>query len=228
MREKMTMIEAVAPTEHIRRAYNLWSYLYGKVGVPMERKPRMRALEQAGLQPQDKVLEVAVGPGATLLEIVKRVDRKNVVNGVDLSVKMLERARELVHAAGYTNVELREADARQLPFPDGTFDLLYNSYMLDLISLPDMPVVLGEFRRVLKPGGRLVLVNFSKKDGSGRTWWERIYMGLPVRWVPYLLGGCRPVLMEDPVRGVGFCEVQREFIRHIIPSEIVTARKPEQ
>lgn len=220
------MIEAVAPSERIRRAYNLFSYFYGTVIAPLERRPRMEALKRAGIQPKDKILEVAVGPGATLLEIVKKVERTNVVCGVDLSPKMLEKSRRLVSAAGYSNIDLREADARQLPFPDNTFDALYNSYMLDLIPLKDMPVVLGQFRRVLKPGGRLVLVNMSKKNGSIRTWLERVYMQLPEPLVPYLLGGCRPVLMESLVKDAGFYDIRREFIHNIISSEIVIAKKP--
>jgi ubiquinone/menaquinone biosynthesis C-methylase UbiE len=221
-----TMIEAKAATYRIRGAYNLWSFFYGRLVAPLEHKPRMLGLEKAGIQPQDKVLEVAVGPGVTLTEILKRVDRTTVVHGVDLSPKMLEKARRRVSAAGYANVDLREADARQLPFPDGAFDVLYNSYMLDLIPLQDMPVVLGEYARVLKPGGRLVLVNMSKEKGGGRTWWERLYVRLPARWAPYLLGGCRPVLVEGLVNAAGFCEVQREYIRHVISSEIITAKKP--
>jgi demethylmenaquinone methyltransferase/2-methoxy-6-polyprenyl-1,4-benzoquinol methylase len=139
---------------------------------------------------------------------------------------MLEKARRRVSAAGYANVDLREADTRQLPFPDGAFDVLYNSYMLDLIPLQDLPVVLSEYARVLKPGGRLVLVNMSKENGSSRGWWERLYALLPARWAPYVLGGCRPVLVEGLVGAAGFCEVQRQYIRHVVPSEIVTARKP--
>jgi len=220
------MIEAKSATHRIRRAYNLWSLFYGRLVAPLEHKPRMLGLEQVGIQPHDKVLEVAVGPGVTLLEIVKRVDKTTVVYGADLSPRMLEKARRRVSDAGYVNVDLREADARQLPFPDDTFDVLYNSYMLDLIPLRDMPVVLGEFKRVLKPGGRLALVNMTKKDADSRTWWERLYLRLPARWAPYLLGGCRPVLVEGLVSEAGFCEVKREYIRHIIPSEIVTATKP--
>src|SRR3989304_6153608 len=143
---RSTMIEAKAPTHRIRRAYNVWSYFYGPLVAPFEHKPRMLGLEKAGIQPQDKVLEVAVGPGVTLTEILKRVDRATVVYGVDLSPRMLEKARRRVSAAGYANLDLREADTRQLPFPDDTFDVLYNSYMLDLIPLQDMPVVLGEYR----------------------------------------------------------------------------------
>ena len=186
----------------------------------------MLGLEQAAIRPQDRVLEVAVGPGATLLEIVKMVDGANVVHGVDLSPKMLEKARRLVNAAGYTNLDLREADARSLPFDDDMFDVLYNSYMLDLIPLNEMPVVLSEFRRVLKPGGRLVLVNMSKENERSRTWYERLYTLLPARWVPYLMGGCRPVLMEGLVREAGLGEVRRQFLKGIIPSEIIGARKP--
>lgn len=226
MSEKSTMIEAVSPTEDIRQAYNLLSWIYGRLVAPLERKPRLLSLERAKIQPYDKVLEVAVGPGVALLEIVKKVDQTNVVHGVDLSPKMLEQARHLVNSTGYTNIDLREADARQLPFPDSMFDVLYNSYMLDLIPLKDMPVILSEFRRVLKPGGRLVLVNLSKKEGSGRTLWERLYLRLPARWRSYLLGGCRPVLMEGPVKQAGFSEIRREFIPNVIPSEIIVARKP--
>jgi ubiquinone/menaquinone biosynthesis C-methylase UbiE len=220
------MIEAKAPTQRIRRAYDLFSLFYGALVAPLERKLRMLGLEKAGIQPQDRVLEVAVGPGVTLTEILKSVDRATVVCGVDLSPKMLEKARRRVSAAGYTNVGLQEADARQLPFPDGTFDVLYNSYMLDLIPLKDLPVVLGEFRRVLKPAGRLVLVNMSKENEGALTWYERLYQRLPARLVAYLLGGCRPALTEGLVKQAGFSEVKRDYIRSILPSEIVTARNP--
>ena len=109
--------------------------------------------------------------------------------------------------------------------PD-TFDVLFNSYMLDLIPLADLPVVLQEFKRVLKSGGRLALVNMSKPDAATKTWWERLYRRTPRSWVPYLLGGCRPVLIAEIAREVGFEEIHREFVPHILPSEIVTARKP--
>lgn len=220
------MIEAVASTDRIRQAYNILSLGYAAFLSPLEHKPRMLGLERAAIQPEDKVLEVAVGPGHSFVEILKRVDRANTVSGVDLSPKMLEKTRQRLESAGFTNAELREADARQLPFSDESFDVLYNSYMLDLIPLDDMPVVLSEFRRVLKPNGRLVLVNMSKRSAASRSWLERLYQWLPRVLVPYLMGGCRPVLMEQPVKDAGFVEVNREFLPHIIPSDVVTATKP--
>lgn len=217
------MIEAPVTVSAIRSVYDLWSLFYGSIVVPMERKPRLRGLELAAIQPQDRVLEVAVGTGAALLEILKRVDKANVVYGVDLSPRMLERARRAAAKAGFSNANLRQGDARSLPFDDNSFDVLFNSYMLDLIPLDDLPVVLGEFRRVLKSGGRLVLVNMSKDQEI--TLWERLYRATPARLVPYLYGGCRPVLIAQLAREAGFRDVQREFIRNTIPSEVVVGRK---
>ncbi len=65
----------------------------------------MLALDQAAIQPQDKVLEVAVGAGGILLEIVRRVDPAEVVSGIDVSPKMLAKARRRVTKAGYTNID---------------------------------------------------------------------------------------------------------------------------
>ena len=222
------MIEAKAPTALARRVYDAWSRFYGWLIEPLERRPRELGLEKAAIRPHNKVLEVAVGTGSALLVILRKVDRSETVYGVDLSPRMLARARRRVRRAGFVNISLQEADARALPFRADTFDLLYSSYMLDLVQLDQMPVMLGEFRRVLKPGGRLVLVSMSKETGEQVTLWERVYQRLPVRWAAYLAGGCRPVLLEEMVKGAGFAGVEREFIRGALSSEIVTAAKPSQ
>lgn len=211
--------------DQISRAYDRRSWIYSKTIAPLEFKNHLQAIEKAAIQPSDKVLEVAVGPGKTLLEIVKRVDQNNIVHGVDASPKMLEIARLSVLKAGYQNIALHVADARSLDFPDGTFDVLYNGYMLDLIPLADMPKILSEYKRVLKLGGRLVLLNMSKRDDQMRTMYERLYAKLPASFVLHFMGACRPVLMEHTTREVGFREVKREFIGSIIPSEIVTGLK---
>lgn len=217
------MVEARASRPEVRRAYDLLSRFYGFTVAPFERKAGRRALELAQIGPRDRVLEVAVGPGANLVEIMKRVEPSNVVRGIDLSPRMLRKARRAVRRAGFSNVDLREADARAIPFDDGSFDLLYNGYMLDLIPLDEIPLVLAEFRRVLRPNGRLVLLNLSK-DGKTNLW-ERLYRATPAVLVPYLFGGCRPVIARGPARQAGFRDVRREFIPGVIPSEIVTARR---
>jgi ubiquinone/menaquinone biosynthesis C-methylase UbiE len=218
------IIESVCGTKEIRRAYDLWSHIYGKVAAPLEHGPRILALELANIQPHEKVLEIATGPGQILLEILKRVDRTNFVYGVDLSWKMIEKSWRRVHGAGYHNLGLAEADTRQLPFADQAFDVVYSSYMLDILSVQDILTALKEFRRVLKGGGRVILVNLSKQSPQGHTGVEYLYKWLPAPWVPYILGGCRPVLLADLVRDAGFSGVQRKFISGLMSSEIVAAR----
>src|ERR1035441_11882 len=206
------IIESVCGTKEIRRAYDLWSHIYGKVAAPLEHGPRLLALELANIQPHEKVLEIATGPGQILLEILKRVDRTNFVYGVDLSWKMIEKSWRRVQEAGHNNLRLAEADTRQLPFADGAFDVVYSSYMLDILSVLDISAALKECRRVLKRPGRVILVNLSKQSPKNRTWVEYLYKWLPATWVPYALGGCRPVILADLVRDAGFCDVQRKFI----------------
>ncbi|MGH9803613.1 MAG: class I SAM-dependent methyltransferase, partial [Candidatus Acidiferrales bacterium] len=139
--------------------------------------------------------------------------------GVDLSTGMLKATRRKVPGA-----RLARADARALPFASDAFDLVWASYLFDLIPTAEMTPVLEEFRRVLRAGGRLLLVNFSK-SGAGLTWWERLY-GLTPSWlVPWAFAGCRPVEAEPFVRAAGFVEVKREFVGEGFPSEIITARK---
>lgn len=133
---------------------------------------------------------------------------------------MLRKAERLATKKGYNNFDLREADARHLPFKDETFDCLYNSYMMDLIPIADFSVVLKEFHRVLKKNGRLVLINLSKKDSSP-VLLEKLYRLTGA----YAWGGCRPVLMESFVKQIGFRNVKREIPKNILPSEIISAIK---
>ena len=214
------VIEVPLKVNQIRKIYDFASYFYSLANI-IEGKHHSRALELARIQPNDKVLEVAVGLGYTFSKILKKVDKDNIVHGIDLSPKMLGKTRKLVTRDGFTNFELKEGDTRKLPYPDETFDILYNSYMLDLIPLADITVVLKEFYRVLKNGGKLVLVNFSKKDSSP-VFVETLYKLSPAMWF-----GCRPILTESYVKETGFKDVKREVPKFFfsLPSEIVTATK---
>ena len=216
------IIEAPVESSKIIKAYTWWSKAYF-LFAPLEKTARMRGIELVQIQPNDRVLEVAVGTGYSFLEIIKKVERKNTVYGVDLTPAMLEKTKKLIIKKGYSNFDLKEGDARHLPFPDETFDVLYNSFMLDLIPIADFPVVLKEFRRVLKKEGRLVLVNLSKKENTP-VFLENLYNKL-YNLNPYLWGGCRPVFMESFVKQTGFGNVKREVPKTIHLSEIVTASK---
>lgn len=221
MRETMIqsgMVDVPVSAHKIRSVYDFYSRIYF-LATPLEKRAKMRGMELADVKPDDRVLEVAVGIGQSFLEILRRVDHKNTVYGVDVSPSMLEKTKARIERHGYENFDLHEADARHLPFADESFDVLYNSYMLDLIPLAELPVVIGEFRRVLRKDGRLVLVNLSKKRKKP-VFYERVYKISPSFW-----GGCRPVLMEKYLKQAGFTNVRREYFRFPMPSEVVTGSK---
>jgi ubiquinone/menaquinone biosynthesis C-methylase UbiE len=98
------------------------------------------------------VLEVAVGTGLNLPEYP--LDAR--VTGIDLSPEMLELARRRISLSG-REIDLRTGDAQDLPFDDESFDVVVCTY--SLCNIPDPAVAVAEMHRVLRPGGRLVLVD---------------------------------------------------------------------
>ena len=107
-----------------------------------------------------------------------------------------------------------------LSFADHQFDLLMNNYMFDLLPEMDFVDILKEFKRVLKPAGRIVLVNMTKGAHFYERFWETIYR-INHRW----LGGCRGVLLSEAMHQAGFTEIRRETVSQLgFPSEIISAR----
>ena len=198
--------------ERIAPMYDGWAWL-------TERKARKLAVERAAVRDGESVLEVAVGTGLMFRELLVRNPSGKTV-GVDLTEGMLARAKDKAQAFPAEHWELSVGDARTLPYADATFDLIVNNYMFDLLPESEFASVLGEFRRVLKPGGRLVLVNMA--TASPLNLWEIVY-----RVRPSLLGGCRGVQLEPFVHAAGFQKVQRETLSQLgFHSELVTARRP--
>lgn len=203
------LYKAIAPS------YDVWGKLF-------ETKARQRCLELARIRDGETILEVAVGTGLMFAEILKR-NPAGCNEGIDLTEAMLDRAVQRATAIGVKNYRLNQGDAYSLKFADDTFDLVVNNYMFDLLPENDFATVLGEFKRVLKPGGRLALVNMAKSERWHQSIWESIYKKDPT-W----LGGCRGVALSEFVRAAGFRDVSREFIsQKTWPSEVVCGIKPQ-
>lgn len=101
----------------------------------------------------EDVLEVACNQGTTLLELARLGCR---TTGLDMDASALEKARANLAAAGFEkSVTLVKGDARRLPFPDGSFDLIVNEAMLTMLGPTSRKEALKEYFRVLRPGGRL-------------------------------------------------------------------------
>ncbi len=111
-------------------------------------------IEFAELRPDDTVLDVACGPAAFLLAVAPRV---RFVRGVDLTPEMLRQARTLQAERGITNAAFDLGEAEKLPYADGSFDLVSCQFAFHHMLRPD--AALAEMRRVMKPAGRLFLVD---------------------------------------------------------------------
>ena len=174
---------------------------------------RTRALmrQRARLIPDavGEVLEIGIGGGPNL----RYYDpgKVSAVHGVDPSPGLLKQAAAAPRARGLA-VCLREAGAEALPYPAGRFDTVVFTFVL--CSVPSPAAALGEARRVLKPGGRLLFCEHGlAPDRTVARFQRRIE---PV-WTP-LAGGCRltrDVLGE--IRGAGFqpAEVRQRYLRKL-------------
>jgi demethylmenaquinone methyltransferase/2-methoxy-6-polyprenyl-1,4-benzoquinol methylase len=127
--------------------------------------------------PHDTVLDVATGTALVARELVRQKDC--YVVGVDQSAEMLAVGRNrLALSAATRKVRLQEADARALPFEEGTFDALTFTYLLRYVE--DPPAVLRELARVVKPGGTIAGLEFGLPTGIWRPLWELwTRVGLP-------------------------------------------------
>ena len=114
-----------------------------------------------------KVLEIAVGTGLNLPFYDPGLD----VVGVDLSPDMLAIARQRAVDDG-RDVDLREGDAHDLDFEDGSFDSVVCTF--SLCNIPDTDRALGEMHRVLRPGGRLILVDHIRSSVKPILWVQKI------------------------------------------------------
>lgn len=112
-------------------------------------------IAQAGLNAESQVLEIACNMGTTAIELVSRFGCS--VHAVDMDKQALSKAHENVAAAGFADrIQLSEANAHHLPFPDNSFDVVINEAMLTMYADKAKQRLASEYYRVLKPGGCLL------------------------------------------------------------------------
>ncbi len=196
--------------------------LYDRLGTRLdwnhrfESAAKRRTMDLLQLAPGQRVLNVGVGTGKDHVQLRRAVQVGGMAIGVDISPVMLR----LAASRGAYAVR---ADARRLPFPDQSFDRLWSTYVLDLIPDDDLPGVLAEFRRVLKPGGRVALA--SRTEGVTLT--SRMLMGIWKRvyhMAPKLTVGCRPLDLSKLVASAGLQVIERAVImQRALPTEVLAA-----
>ncbi len=123
-------------------------------------------LSLTGLKPGQQALDVAGGTGDLTLGMLRQVGRQGRVILSDINPAMLERGRDRLLDAGYVgNVECTVADAEKLPFDDNSFHCVTIGF--GLRNVTDKDAALRSMYRVLKPGGQLIVLEFSKPTLPG-------------------------------------------------------------
>ncbi|PNX49817.1 MAG: hypothetical protein BV457_00320 [Thermoplasmata archaeon M9B1D] len=198
--------------------YSQISRLYDFSEGFFEKKYIQMGLERLSVKKGDVVLEIGVGTGKSVIEFAKLVGDSGKVYGVDISEGMLDVTRMKLKKQGLLErVELLNKDAVSLSFKDNFFDKIFMSFTLELFDTPDIPKVLSECFRVLKKGGRIVIVSLSKKN-----------INVMVRMYEWLHGvfprmlDCRPIFAEEALNDIGFKTVYSSLISMWgLPVEIV-------
>ena len=130
---------------------------------------RQRTATLARMQSGEQVLDVGCGTGTLALEVQRRVGRAGRVAGVDPGTQQIARARAKA-ARRNVPIEFQIGVIEQLPFPDQSFDVVLSTLMMHHLPPPLKRQGLAEIARVLKPGGRLVIADFTRKqERAGRA-----------------------------------------------------------
>jgi ubiquinone/menaquinone biosynthesis C-methylase UbiE len=203
--------------------YNKIARVYDLLAEPSERAVRQKGLAKLAPVAGECLLEIGVGTGHCLAELAEAVGPLGKVYGIDISENMVAKARGLLQEEKLTaRVDLMCADAENLPYASGSFDGIFMSFTLELFDTPEIPRALEECRRVLRPGGRLVVVGISKGGEPGFVlrafeWTHRHF--------PNLMD-CRPIYMRRAIEVAGFVVEDSTMEQMRVPIEVVRARKP--
>jgi ubiquinone/menaquinone biosynthesis C-methylase UbiE len=134
-----------------------------------EEPVRRAGLEKLDARRGENVLEIGFGARHCLISLAQAVGPSGKVYGVDLSDEMLKIALENLEKEGLADrVGLICEDAVRLPYAAETLDAIFMCFTLELFDTPEIPNVLAECRRALRPGGRIVAAGVSK-EGEGRS-----------------------------------------------------------
>lgn len=144
------MFSSIAPR------YDLLNTL---LSLNRDRYWRRFAVERSGLKPGGSAIDVATGTGELAIELAKAVGPEGRVVGVDFCREMLDIAEEKCEGLC---IELAEGNAQKLPYPDNEFDLATIGFALR--NVEDIEKTLKEMARVVKPGGRVISLEFTQPD----------------------------------------------------------------
>jgi ubiquinone/menaquinone biosynthesis C-methylase UbiE len=184
---------------HIQRVYS----------TPDVVQQRAEVLALLAVQPGERVLDVGSGPGFLVASLADAVGPGGAVRGLDPSAPMNAAARDLITDRPWAGID--EGDAVTLPYPDASFDAAVSTQVYEYVA--DIPRALAELRRVLRVGGRAVVLD---TDWDSVVWHvadrER-HRRIMAAWEEHLAHPHLPATLPGALRRAGF----RVTGRHLIP-----------
>jgi ubiquinone/menaquinone biosynthesis C-methylase UbiE len=187
-----------------RAFYDRISSAYDLIADAGEHRCRARGLEALEVREGERALEVGFGTGHALVALATAVGDSGSVSGVDISAGMEKVARRRLHDAGLEDrVELAVAAVPPLPYEDARFDVASLSFTLELFPVEQIPEVLAEIRRVLRPGARLGVVAMAETaEGQRESVLTHTYKWLH-RHFPHIVD-CQPIDAAGHLERAGF------------------------
>jgi len=146
----------------------------------LDRWWRNKAVALSGIKPGDKVLDICAGTGELAFALLPAVGESGSITGTDFCENMLEIAKRK-KGGNHTNLTFQVADAKDLPFPERSFDAVTVGF--GMRNIPDTILALKEIRRVLKPGGKFVCLELTQPQTPVL---HRLYSWYLSRFMPFV------------------------------------------
>jgi phosphatidylethanolamine/phosphatidyl-N-methylethanolamine N-methyltransferase len=191
--ERLAKVSAAMQEANTRKIYDVHAMFYDATFGRLVRRRIARAISHMNLAETDRVLDMGIGTGVSL--DYYPTDRGRIV-GIDLSSGMLRKAREKIRERGLQKAVVFQADALHLPFGDDTFDHVFMSHVISVVSDPYK--LIQEAQRVAKPGARIVIVNHFQSTNR--------FIAMVEKWLCPLctkLGWRSDLALQDLVRRTG-------------------------
>lgn len=198
--------------EGAKKKYDVSSNFYHLIMGVWEIRPNNDAIELADIKEGEVILDAAFGTGWCLKRMIEKVG--DVVHGIDFSRGMCMVCRKNLEKENMEHLaNIIQADVLSIPFKEKVFDVVFSSFLLDLLPTNQIQKALLEMKRVLKEDGRIVAVSLTK-DGDGmkkvaRYFYEWFYDRWPV------IGGyrasSRPIYLEKEIEKAGFFITKRKL-----------------
>lgn len=204
--------------------YDKIARIYDLLAEHSEQPMREVAVQMLAPAPGEHLLEIGFGIGHVLVELAKAVGPGGRVSGIDISENMLAQAKELLERENLADhVALDHGDAVDLPYGDDSLDGVFMCFTLELFDTPEIPRVLSQCKRVLRPGGRIVVAAVSKE--TKREMAVRVFEWTH-RHFPNLLD-CRPIYVRRALEAEDFVVEDQRIESMWVPVEIVRAGRPK-